>query len=125
MKNFEEMSREELTKALDKQINNRFKEKATLKELTTYITKDQDTLFIIPNGFLIGKPYIGDEPMFSGYIIVNDVILFDSFVPEIKQTDFGNIVFQLAIDQIIAFTTIDRKVLFEQLESQHGYQQHF
>lgn len=118
-KTYDEMTKEELVKLLDEQTNKKLKEKATLKEFTTtYILKSEDTLFMVPNGFLIGKPYFGEGHILNGYIMLTDVVMLDSLSSVIKKVDFTNMIFQLAIDQIIAYSPVDRTSFLSQLQSQ-------
>ena len=69
-KHYDELSKEELIKKLDELTYKRLKEKATLKEFTTTnMLKDEDVLYVVPNGYIIGKPYVEETPVLSGYII--------------------------------------------------------
>ncbi|MFR1708962.1 MAG: hypothetical protein ACLSV2_08690 [Clostridium sp.] len=118
MKELEELTKEDLIKLLDEQSSKHMMERATLKELTTTHILKEDTLFITSGGFIIGRPYVDEKPVVSGYIIISDVIIMDSLYPPIRKSAFHKASFQLAIDQIIAFTTIDRESFLQQLESQ-------
>ena len=107
---------DDLSNILDEQTIKGLKEKATLKELTTtYTLKNEDTLFIVPNGFIIGKPYICEPRILSGYIMLSDVIILDSLSPQNNSCNFTNMVFQLGVDQIIAYSPVDRDSFLNQL----------
>lgn len=116
MKNLESLTQEELISLIDAQIQKKLKEKANLKESITNALLPKDTLFILPNGFLIGTPYDANNDI-TPYIILTDVILLNSLTSPIKRTNFPDSCFQLAINQIVAFTAIDRDSFLIQLES--------
>ncbi len=116
--NIEDLSKEELIKLINHQTSLEISKKASLKEnMTPTMLKNEDTLFIIPNGFLIGKPYVEELKSGISYITISDVIVITSVSP-VKSVTFNGNCFQLAVDQIIAFSPIDRDSFLNQLQSQ-------
>ena len=116
MKDFKEFSKEELIGLLNKQSDKNLKTKASLKEITTpAILSDKDTLFLTSAGSILGKPYVEKDSLLSGYILLTDVLIITEYSP-LKTVTFNGSCFQLAIDQIIAYTPIDRESFLNQLQ---------
>lgn len=116
MKDFENMSKEELIKIIDHKANENLNKKASLKEILTSNTiKNEDTLFITAAGYILGKPCIDGSPCTVPYIVISDVVMVTlNSSTRILQT---GLTFQLAIDQIIAYTPVDRDSFLSQLKS--------
>ncbi len=115
-KDFEEMSKDELINLLEKQADKHLYEKATLKEsFTVKLLNNEDTLFFLSNGVMIAKPYI-DGHTASPYVTVSDVIFMESINSPNTRATFNDMVFNLAIDQIIACSQVDRQSFLSQLQ---------
>lgn len=96
------------------------KEKCSLKEFEIIAVirsyKQDDFLFITPNGYLIGKLYLEEEPMISSFLKLTDVVHINGGITN----SFNNFIFDLAVNQIIAVSPIDREAFFAQIKSSQG-----
>ncbi|MPM42975.1 hypothetical protein SDC9_89647 [bioreactor metagenome] len=93
------------------------KEKCTLKDFETLAIlrtlTSSEYLFSTANGFILGKPYFEENTLVSSFLMLTEVVMLTNN----KNINFSNSIFYLSIDQIIAFSPIERDSFLHQLQA--------